>query len=337
MDISFFEKKPKIDDVEFEHKFYKNLKRYDIDSIPNFIFHGNKGCGKSIKIYAFLCSILDEKVYTLKNNEVEIEKKTFKFKSSIYHLEIDCLELVNNERVFFSNYLKDYCNTRNIGLDMPKIIILINIEKINKNSLLSLRKLIETTYKSAKYILETSSISNIPDTLITRFFSFRIPSPKREEVESVIKNTIKINKIKITKSNLNKIIDINKNYKHYYDLNDIFIALNYYYKTNKILINNNHKIICEIIGILINKKLNFNVLPVLKNICEKIFINCSDVNEIVLSINKILCERYKENISICENIIKLTVECNINLANSTGKYFIHLENYFVKLILLLNN
>ena len=70
MDISFFEKKPKIEDVEFEHKLYKNLKYYDIDSIPNFIFHGNKGCGKSIRIYAFLCSILDEKVYTLKNNEV---------------------------------------------------------------------------------------------------------------------------------------------------------------------------------------------------------------------------------------------------------------------------
>ena len=337
MDISFFERKPKIEDVEFENKVYKNFGSYGVESIPNFIFHGNKGSGKTIKIYAFLCSMLDEKVYTLKNNEVEIEKKTFKFKSSIYHLEIDCLELVNNERLFFSNYLKDYCSTRNIGLDMPKIILLINIEKINKNSLLSLRKLIETTYKSAKYILETSSISNIPDTLLTRFFLFIIPSPKREEVESVIKNIVKKNKIKITKSNLNKIIDFNKNYKHYYDLNDIFIALNYYHKTNKILVNNNHKIICEIVGILINKKLNFNVLPVLKNICEKIFINCCDVNEIVLSINKILCERYKEKSSICENIIKLTVECNINLANSTGKYFIHLENYFVKLILLLNN
>ena len=133
MDISFFETKPNIDDIDFSCNYYKELKSFDIESMPNIVFHGNKGSGKTTKIYAYLCSLLDKRVYTLKNNEVELEKRIFKFRSSIYHLEIDCLELINNERIFFCNYLKEYCETRNIGLDIPKVIYIMNIELIHKN------------------------------------------------------------------------------------------------------------------------------------------------------------------------------------------------------------
>ena len=337
MDISFFEEKPNIDDVDFKNQYYSSLKYFDIESTPNFIFHGNKGSGKTTKIYAFLCSLLDKKVYTLKNNEIEVEKRIFKFKSSIYHLEIDALELINNERIFFHSYLKNYCETRNIGLDIPKIILILNIDKINKNSLLMLRKLIESTYQSCKYIFETNNISNLPETLLTRFFSIRIKNPERKEIETVLKNIIKNKKIKITKTNLNKIIDYDSNYNYSYDLNNIFMVFNYYIKTDKILINNYHNIICEIIGIILDKNFNFNNLSKLKIICEKIFINCYNPNELICSINKILCEKFQKKYNLCEKILELTCECDINLSKSTGKYFIHLENYFVKLILLINN
>ena len=337
MEISFFETKPNIDDVEFECTYYKELKFFDIESMSNIIFHGNKGSGKTIKIYAFLCSLLDKRVYTLKNNQVEIEKKNFKFRSSIYHLEIDCLELINNERIFFNNYLKDYCGTRNIGLDLPKIIYIMNIDVIHRNSLLFLRKLIESNYQSCKFIFETNNISAIPNSLITRFLSFRISNPLKIEIEEVLKKYIKDKKIKITKNNLNKIINSNTNYKYNNNLNDIFIAFNYYLKTNKILVNNCNNIVNEIINIITCKNLNFESVQQLKNICEKIFINCYDVTSIVASINKILFDKYKKNNEMCYKILDLSVKCDLNLVNSTGKYFIHLENYFIKLILLFNN
>ena len=200
-----------------------------------------------------------------------------------------------------------------------------------------LRKLIESTHQSAKYIFETNNISNIPETLLTRFFSLRVKNPDRKEIETVLKDIIKKNKIKITKTNLNKIIDYDSNYNYSYDLNNIFIVLNYYIKTNKILNNNYHYIICEIIGIILDKSFNFDNLSKLKSICEKIFINCYNPNQLVCSINKILCEKFKNNHQLCFSIIKLSCDCDINLSKSTGKYFIHLENYIVKLILLINN
>jgi|SaaInlStandDraft_5_1057022.scaffolds.fasta_scaffold05037_5 DNA polymerase III delta prime subunit len=337
MSISFFEETPTINDIDFNNNFYKSFNFLNIENMPNLIFNGQKGSGKTIKIYSLLCSLLDKRVYTIKNNEIELDKRIFKFKSSIYHLEIDCIELQNNERTFFNNYLKEYIDSRNIGLDIPKIIYLINIDKINKNSLLYLRKLIESTYQSCKYIFETNNISFIPESLISRFLIIRVKSPQRDEIELVIKNIIKNNKLKITKKIINNIIDYDAKYKTYYDLNNIFLALNYYIDTKEILKNNFYSIIDELINIILLKKLNFTITKNIKTICEKIFINCYDVNELINIISKILLDKYKNNIDICFKIIELSTACDHDLCRSTGKYFIHLENYFIKLILLLNN
>lgn len=337
MSIAFFENKPTINDINFKNDFYLLFKSFNIENMPNLCFSGQKGSGKTTKVYALLCSILDKRVYTLKNNEIEIDKKIFKFKSSIYHLEIDCMELQNNERTFFNHYLKEYTESRNIGMDIPKIIYLINIDKVNNNSLLFLRKLIESNYQSCKYIFETSNISIIPESLKSRFLIVRIISPKRDEIELVLKDIIKKNKVKVTKKILNTIIDYDCKYKCYYDLNNIFLVLNYYIETKEILNNNFYNIIDELINIVLSKKLDFMVTVTIKSICEKIFINCYSVNELVTIILKILTEKYKNNIDICIKLSDLSVQCDCDLYNSTGKYFIHLENYFVKLILLLNN
>ena len=336
MKISFFEEKPNIDEVDFYDNYYRCLKNFNIEDMPNLLFNGPKGSGKTIKIYSLLCSFFDKRVYTLKQNEVELEKRIFKFKSSIYHIEIDCSELVNNERIFFSNYLKDYCSTRNIGLDIPKIIYIINIEKIHKNSLLFLRKLIESTYNSAKYIFETCNSCCIPNTLLSRFFLIKVKSPKKEKIEEVLKKIIKNNKIKIPKNILNKIINLDINYKNYHDLNNIFLAFNYYLRTKTMIRINFYHTIDEIINIINTKKLDFYNCIYIKNICEKIFINCYEPNEFIDCISKIMIRKYKNDFDKIEKIIKLTLECDSNLYNSTGKYFIHLENYFIKLILLNN-
>lgn len=337
MNFNIFEKKPNLDEIDFKNKVIYSFKVLDIEQLNNCIFVGKKGCGKTTQIYALLCSILDKRVYNLKNNEVELEKRIFKFKSSIYHLEIDCLELLNNERIFFNNYLKEYIDARNIGLDIPKIIYFINLEKLSKISLLYLRKLIEKNYHACKFIIETSNLSLIPVSLTSRFLTLRIPVPKRKDIEIILKNIIKQKKIKITKVNLNKIIDNDLKYKNYHDLNNIFISLEYY-KEKKELINNNfYNTIDEIINIIYDKKIDFNNMINIKNICEKIFINCYDINELLNCIYFILIDKNKNDIDLVYKIIDESLKSNINIFNSTGKFFIHLENYIIKLIILINN
>ena len=198
-----------------------------------------------------------------------------------------------------------------------------------------LRKVIENNYQIAKFIFETTNISSITNTLISRFLTIRIKSPPRENIELVLKKIIKENKYKISKSILNKIIDNDIKYKNHHDLNNIFLNFYYYIETKKILINNFYNTIDELISIVTSKKVEFIGVIHIKSICEKIFINCYDVNELVMCIANILLNKYKDNIPVCENLIIVSNECTMNLKSSTGKYFIHLENYIIKLIILL--
>ena len=116
------------------------------------------------------------------------------------------------------------------------------------------------------------------------------------------------------------------------------MVFNYYIKTNKILNNNYHNIICEIIGIILDKSFNFNNLSKLKIICEKIFINCYNLMSLFVEyLIKCLSSKFSNNYDLFSTITKLSCDCDINLSKSTVKYFIHLENYIVKLILLINN
>ena len=40
---------------------------------------------------------------------------------------------------------------------------------------------------------------------------------------------------------------------------------------------------------------------------------------------------------LLDNILKRTIECDYALNHCTGKYFIHLENYIIQLIILIHN
>ena len=188
MYLSFFEDKPNLDQLDFKCDILNKYSKNNVDSLNNIIFIGINGSGKTIKVYAFLCSLFNNKVYDLKNIEFEEDGKIIQYKASIYHIEIDALELLTNEKLFFNNFLKNYCVTRNIGLDLPKIIYIKNAEKLNKQSYLFLRKVIETNYKSCKFIFEMRSLSGVPESLQSRFFIVRIKMPQESEILNCLIN-----------------------------------------------------------------------------------------------------------------------------------------------------
>ena len=188
MNISFFDDKPNIDELDFNLDILKRLKNIKIDEINNLMFHGLNGCGKTIKIYALLSSIFDKRVYDLKNIMFEEDRKNIPYKSSIYHIEIDPINLGSNEKLFVSSFLKSYCETRNIGLNIPKIILIKNADKLSKLSQLALRRIIEKNYYTSKFIFEVSNMSGIIEPLISRCLLIRVKVPNLSEIKLCIKN-----------------------------------------------------------------------------------------------------------------------------------------------------
>ena len=67
MNISFFEDKPLLSDIDFKLDLLNNLSKITVDELLNLIFYGYSSCGKTTKIYALLATIFDKRVYDLKN------------------------------------------------------------------------------------------------------------------------------------------------------------------------------------------------------------------------------------------------------------------------------
>ena len=60
MNISFFDDKPNIDELDFKLDILENFKNIKIDELNHLLFYGIPTCGKTTKIYALLSSIFDK-------------------------------------------------------------------------------------------------------------------------------------------------------------------------------------------------------------------------------------------------------------------------------------
>lgn len=332
MYLSIFEDKPNLDEIGFKDIKLKAFSNFHIDSLPNFIFNGTKGSGKSTKIYAFLCSLFNDKVYNLKNNEYEYDKKKIIYKSSIYHIEIDILELLSNEKIFFSNFLKEYCLTRNIGLNLPKIIYLKNANKMSRISMLFCRKLIESNYISCRFIFETVGLNSIPNSLLSRFLIIRVPMPSIKEIENVFKSYLKNKKIKIDKKNFDLIIKKSKLSENI-NLKKVMGFIRYYSVTNKHYEVFYDKHIGHLLEIIKTKNVSFTNINTIKNIIQEIYINLINLLDVLNIIFIDISKKYKNSDFLIE-FVELTAKCDLDM-NRGNKNFIQFENYVIKTILLI--
>jgi DNA polymerase III delta prime subunit len=207
MNISFFDDKPTLNELDFKIPILDNLSNVNINEIVNMMFYGIPSCGKSTKIYALLASIFNKSVYDLKNITFEEDRKIMIYKASIYHIEVNPLTLGSNEKLFINSFLKSYTESRNIGLDIPKIILIKNADSLSKQSQMSLRKIIEKTSLTAKFIFEVSNLSNIQEPIISRFLLIRVKMPSLNDIITCLKNfSIKKN-IVINDIIINEIIE----------------------------------------------------------------------------------------------------------------------------------
>lgn len=332
MYLSIFEDKPNLDNLGFKNKKLEAFSRFHIDLLPNFLFNGVNGSGKSTQIYAFLCSLFNDKVYNLKTNEYEYDKKKIIYKSSIYHIEVDILELLSNEKIFFSNFLKEYCITRNIGLNLPKIIYLKNANKMSKLSMLFCRKLIESNYISCKFIFETNGLGNFPQSLVSRFLMIRVAMPSIKETESVLKKYLKDKKIKIDKKNFDYIVKKSSS-RDKINLKKIMGHIRYYVSTGKHLEVFYDQYINDLLILIKTKNLSFSNINIIKNMIQEIYINLVNLDEVLMIIFNDLSKKYK-NVDFLNELVELSAKSDLNMRNG-NKNFIQFENYVIKTILLL--
>lgn len=332
MNISFYDDKPNLDELDIKSDLLNSLKKIKIDELLNLVVYGLPAVGKSIKIYAFLASILDKRVYDLKTMIFEEDRKIVTYKSSIYHIELDPINLGSNEKFFMQNFLKQYIETKNIGLNLPKIILIKNAHLLSKQTQLSLRKSIECTFLTAKFIFEVSNLSNFSQTLISRCTLIRVPMPKIEEIKLCLINYSKRKKHNIEEDIIDQIIEESNKVDSSTNLKKIFGHYRYYIATKKKFKFLYYNKFDEILD-FINKKISFVTFQKIRDIVNEIYISLVPMKELLLYI---FYNLLKENKNDIEKIIDITVKCDINLSNG-NKDCLHLESYIISIIDMIHN
>ena len=334
--ISFFEDRPTLNDLDFRTDVLKKFENINIELLPNLLFYGYNASGKTTQIYAFLASILDKKVYDLKNNIYEEDRKTLNYKSSIYHIEINASGLGSNEKIFIQSLLKAYVETRNIGLDIPKIILIKNANNLSSQAQLALRRIIEKNFHTAKFIFEISSLSNFLEPIISRCLLIRISIPNIDAVRTCLKRMSEKDNITISDEQIEFIITESNKIDSYINLKKIFGYYRYYIITNKNFKFFYYDKFNEILKFITTKKFLYSCLSKIREIINEMYINTVSMEELLLFLYNKLMIIYKDDINIINNIIKLTIECDL-LLKKGNKECIHLELYVISIIELLQN
>ena len=320
-----------INDIDFKLDILKNFNNFRLEELNNLLFYGIAGCGKTIKIYSLLATILDKRVYDLKNINFEEDKKIMTYKSSIYHIEIDKFNLGSNEKLFINSFLKNYTETKNIGLDLPKIILIKNVNLFSKQSQLALRKIVDLNYKTSKFIFEISNLSNLISPLKSRFLIIRIPMPSILEVKDCIKNYSIRKGFTIKDDIIDNIINDSSKISININLKKIFGFLRFYLLTGTPFIFLYYNSFFQILEIILNKKISMVSINKIREIVNEMYINLIPMEDLLIFLFNKLLDKFSNNLVILTDLINLTVKCDLNLKKG-NKECIHLEYYIISVI-----
>ena len=91
-----------------------------------------------------------------------------------------------------------------------KVIILLNIQNLNKGNLLKLKRIIETSFESACFLLHIDNVNNIDQSMKSHFLIFSLPIKKiKDDTISITYNRfMKLVKEPLTKKTIETIREI---------------------------------------------------------------------------------------------------------------------------------
>ena len=226
---------------------------YDANKMPNkILFSGKKGLGKSTLAYHIINYILStDEEYKYDKSKFFINKNNRSFKLLIKnaHPNFYLIDLIDEKKNIDISQVREmitYTNKSSFN-NMPRFILIDNIENLNKNSVNALLKIIEEPNENIYFILISNNEAKILPTLRSRCLTFKINFSFNQSV-NIINQLIKRDLFEIINYDLisyyytpgdfiglinfaaEKKIDL----KQYYLLDFLILLIdNSYYKKNK--------------------------------------------------------------------------------------------------------
>ena len=161
--------------------FFNNfVTLYDEKKLPpKILLSGKKGLGKSTLSYHLINYIFsknEEFKYDLKNLTINNDNKSFKLLKNNTHPNFYLIDILSDKKsIDVTQIRKMITYTNKSSFDnMPRFVLIDNIENLNKNSINALLKIIEEPNEGVFFILISNSEKYILPTLKSRCLTFKI-------------------------------------------------------------------------------------------------------------------------------------------------------------------
>jgi|TARA_B110000967_G_scaffold94249_1_gene96877 DNA polymerase-3 subunit delta' len=160
--------------------FNEIINLYNLKKMPTkILLSGKKGLGKSTLAYHLVNYILSENEefkYDSSQFIINKDNRSFKLLQNNSHPNFYLIDLLNDKKNIDVSQIREmiaYTNKSTFN-DMPRFILIDNVENFNKNSVNALLKIIEEPNKNTFFILINNSEKNTLSTLKSRCLTFKI-------------------------------------------------------------------------------------------------------------------------------------------------------------------
>lgn len=311
----------------FENKSLCNLTKENFD-IPHINLYGLEGSMKNFYAYYIINQLNNIKInvkdFKSQEENILIKNNTISFKliNHKYFKELNLYHKMNNSKNILKHYIIPIIKNKNFHLK-KHIFIIKDFDKLNYQSFMLLRRVMELYNQNVLFIFISTTLSNIPDAIKSRCLNIRCPLFEPKKIVKLVQKLI--NNKSIEKKEISKLVKNSDN-----DIYKTLINLEHYFNDNEfklkdILLDD----ITEHLSYLKKEKNTFKAL--LKN-REFIFklINFNFNNQIILeNFLNILIKKYHKYLDLIK-ITKITSQIEQDIQGSSRESF-HYEKYLLNI------
>tara|TARA_B110001454_G_scaffold95707_1_gene90778 strand:- start:37 stop:969 length:933 start_codon:yes stop_codon:yes gene_type:complete len=171
-------------------KYFNEIKKlYDLKKMPNKIMlSGKKGSGKSTMAYHIINYILsqsEENKYDTEKFSINNLNRSYKLLKNKSHPNFYLIDLIDEKKNIEISQIRQMINYTNKSSfnEIPRFILIDNIENLNKNSSNALLKIIEEPNENIFFILIHNNNKRILPTLKSRCLTFKINLSFKQTVD----------------------------------------------------------------------------------------------------------------------------------------------------------
>jgi replication factor C subunit 3/5 len=276
--------------------------------LPNMIFHGESGIGKTSLIYVIINEIYDDSMMFLIINASE-ERGIDVIRDKVYQFSM-------NGNIMNSN--------------IPKLIVLDEVDALTIEAQNMLGKIINMSTKFIRFCLICNQLKNIDLSLQSKCIKFHLNVPSLEEIKNKINKIIELEKITITENGINCLLDKTKDMRKILNiLQTMHCSKEYIDEStiNKYLSYPTKKEIDDLYDKLLNESFN-NIFIYFDNLIQ----NGNSVFDILgRLIDKMMYDN-KLNLKIIKELGKMEAETNLCPQNMICSYIISIFIKYRKII-----